>query len=160
MVAHVLQTEEPYRPNIQGHFHRPKPAISTLDNFSAEVIRDLNWLFRQEHKVEQALTAIRQKQTAQFIQRNKARSLEGLGRHRLEVDDYSRHYWGQREGYDCWFDKQFLREFERDNEAARVRCGGTRTQVGWTPPAQPRGLTLIEPTGCRRFRKHYVNSGS
>ena len=32
-------------------------------------------------------------------------------------------------GYECWKDPQFVREFARDNPAARVRCHGTRIQV-------------------------------
>jgi len=31
------------------------------------------------------------------------------------------HYWGQRLGYECWDDAQFVREFLRDNPAARIR---------------------------------------
>jgi hypothetical protein len=59
------------------------------------------------------------------------RSLDGLGRVRLAVTPEAFHYWGRRLGYDCWRDKQFLAEFERDNPAARVKQGGTKIQSGW-----------------------------
>ena len=55
----------------------------------------------------------------------------GLGRLRLKIDEYTYHYWGQRLGYHCWKDKQFLNEFERDNDYARVNCGGTKIQAGY-----------------------------
>jgi hypothetical protein len=74
------------------------------------------------------------------------KSLEGLGRLRMVVSADAFHYWGRRLGYECWRDKQFLREFERDNAAARVKCGGTKLQVGW-----------VAPTGQseKRFHKSY-----
>lgn len=61
------------------------------------------------------------------------RSIPVLGRLRMAVSADAFHYWGQRLGYECWRDPQFLREFERDNPAVRVKCGGTRMQVGYTP---------------------------
>jgi hypothetical protein len=59
------------------------------------------------------------------------RSMDGLGRVRLSIDAAAYHYWGQRLGYKCWSDPQFLREFERDNPHARVKCGGTKIMLGW-----------------------------
>ena len=60
-------------------------------------------------------------------------AVNGIGRLRMRVDGTAFHYWGQRVGYGCWKDEQFLKEFERDNPEARVRCGGTRMQVGYSP---------------------------
>jgi hypothetical protein len=60
------------------------------------------------------------------------KSIEDFGRMRLRIPASSFHYWGQREGYDCWNDKGFLREYERDNPVVRVNSSGTRTQVGYT----------------------------
>lgn len=31
------------------------------------------------------------------------------------------HYWGQRLGYECWDNAQFVREFLRDNPEVRVK---------------------------------------
>jgi len=59
------------------------------------------------------------------------RSIEGLGRPRLNITADAFHYWGRRLGYDCWKDKQFLREFWRDNQNARVKSSGTKIQVGY-----------------------------
>ena len=61
------------------------------------------------------------------------RSIDGLGRLRMVVAPDAFHYWGRRLGYECWRDKQFLNEFERDNPAVRVKCGGTKIQVGYQP---------------------------
>jgi hypothetical protein len=55
------------------------------------------------------------------------------------------HYWGQRLGYECWQDKQFCREFARDNDEVRVHSQGR----AWT-----RG------TGAPRFHKSYGELGA
>lgn len=39
----------------------------------------------------------------------------------------SYHYWGQRLGYECWDDPQFVAEYKRDNPEARVRQRNART---------------------------------
>lgn len=44
----------------------------------------------------------------------------------------SYHYWGQRLGYECWEDEQFVREYWRDNEACRVKSRPANAMVGWT----------------------------
>ncbi len=63
------------------------------------------------------------------------RSIDGLGRLRMVISPDAFHYWGRRLGYECWRDKQFLNEFERDNANVRVKCGGTKIMVGYQPSA-------------------------
>lgn len=60
------------------------------------------------------------------------RSIDGVGQLRMRVDPTLYHHWGQKIGYECWRDKQFLREVERDNPEVRVKSGGTRLQVGYS----------------------------
>jgi hypothetical protein len=64
------------------------------------------------------------------------RSMDGLGRLRMVIGPTAFHFWGQKKGvgYECWNDSTFLREFERDNPHVRVKCGGTKTMVGWRAP--------------------------
>ena len=61
------------------------------------------------------------------------RSLDGIGRLRMRVPADAFHYWGQRLGYECWEDEQFLREYERDNPQVKVKSIGTKMSVGYTP---------------------------
>jgi len=80
-------------------------------------------------------THIHQQKLAQQLHSeglDERRAMEGIGAVKLEITPQAYHYWGQRLGYECWKDPQFLREFERDNPAARVRCHGTKLQVGFT----------------------------
>ena len=60
------------------------------------------------------------------------KSIDGIGRLRMRIDPTLYQYWGTKLGYDCWKDNQFLNEVERDNPETRVKCGGTRLQVGWS----------------------------
>jgi len=55
------------------------------------------------------------------------------------------HYWGQRLGYECWDNKQFVREFLRDNPECRVKNRSRKPQimVGYHP-------------GQTRYRKVYT----
>lgn len=65
------------------------------------------------------------------------------------------HYWGQREGYECWEDQQFVHELLRDNPACRVRSRSTKIMSGYRAPAKPtRQLSTTTVVGTR-FRKNY-----
>ena len=48
----------------------------------------------------------------------------------MKVHSKFYHYWGQRLGYECWEDEQFVREFLRDNEECRIRSHSQKIQVG------------------------------
>lgn len=66
------------------------------------------------------------------------RSLEGIGETVAHINPTSFHFWGTKLGYDCWSDKRFLHEYLRDVPEARVKCGGTKLQFGYTAAAPKR----------------------
>jgi len=77
------------------------------------------------------------------------------------------HYWGRRLGYACWSDKQFLHEFERDNECVRVRSRPRNATVGFQAAdafrqrkarAEGLGLAVVRDLGNKRFKKTYALS--
>ena len=76
---------------------------------------------------------IEQRRIAKDNNAHDFRSIEGIGRLRMRIDPTLYHKWGQKYGYDCWKDNQFLNEIERDNPEVRVKCGGTRLQFGYAP---------------------------
>jgi hypothetical protein len=47
----------------------------------------------------------------------------------LNIHPASYHFWGQRLGYECWQDAQFIREYKRDNPAAVVRTVSDRLTI-------------------------------
>jgi hypothetical protein len=69
------------------------------------------------------------KQTAVFNHANEAQSIDGVGQLKARIPLAAWHYWGQRLGYECWEDKQFLEEFLRDNPETAVRNRMKRTMV-------------------------------
>lgn len=76
--------------------------------------------------------AVNQKRIAADTRSVDRKSIDGVGRLRMRIDETLFHYWGQRLGYACWKDNQFLKEIERDNPETRVACGGTKLQVGYS----------------------------
>lgn len=54
---------------------------------------------------------------------------EGNYRPRTVVSAESFHYWGQRLGYDCWSDPEFLKDYERDNPAAKINAKMSKTTI-------------------------------
>ena len=69
------------------------------------------------------------KQIAHFGHTHEANDIAGLGRKIAEIPADAYHYWGQRLGYECWKDKQFMREYLRDNPELAVRNYCTKTVV-------------------------------
>jgi len=119
--------------------------LDCLRTTPGEVVSRLAEVLKQEHHVEKVMAAVRQRHAARDLAENR-RSVEGLGRPRLEVDTFAYHYWGQRLGYQCWRDEAFLREFERDNPDCRVRARGAKEiQVGYGSCQTPKS----------RFKKSY-----
>lgn len=55
--------------------------------------------------------------------------VDGLGEVKMRITPEAFHFWGHRLGYDCWKDRQFRREFHRDNPAVRVKSVPRRTMV-------------------------------
>jgi hypothetical protein len=73
--------------------------------------------------------AISSKQQAVFNNQNAARSIDGLGELKARIPPNSFHYWGQRLGYECWSDKQFLNDFIKHNPEVAIRNRVKRTVV-------------------------------
>ena len=87
----------------------------------------------ERNKIDAAIEA---KQNAKFNQM-RHKSVEGLGQKIATIPATAYHFWGQKLGYGCWNDKQFMDEFLRDKPECRVNSGGTKEiQVGLTPPSK------------------------
>lgn len=102
-----------------------KLELDCLKTTPGEVVAQLAKVLSTQEHFEKVMARLRQRQAARELGQDH-KSVEGLGRPRLEVDDYAYHYWGQRLGYKCWKDETFLREFERDNPECRVKATGTK----------------------------------
>jgi len=104
---------------------------SALDDLPGDLRRAVIKEFQSGIQKDWVQAGIDQRRIAKDSQTD-LRSVDGIGRLRMRIDPTLYHAWGQRLGYDCWKDSQFLKEVERDNPEVRVRCGATRLQVGWS----------------------------
>jgi len=103
---------------------------NALDDLPGDLRRAVIKEFEKGIQKDWVQAGIQQKRIAKDSQTD-LRSVDGIGRLRMRIDPTLYHAWGTKYGYDCWKDSQFLREIERDNPEVRVKCGGTRLQVGW-----------------------------
>jgi hypothetical protein len=78
------------------------------------------------------------------------RRLLGDGEVKMQVDPYSYHYWGQRLGYQCWQDPEFVEEYLRDNPESRIRSRPDKLTI-----VAPDRLSISELASHKRFQKTY-----
>lgn len=107
--------------------------VNAVEALPSDVKKAVIEEFRSGASRELVDATIEQKRIAKDNHSHDFRSIEGIGRLRMRIDPTLYHKWGQKYGYDCWKDNQFLKEVERDNPEVRVKCGGTRLQVGYAP---------------------------
>ena len=69
------------------------------------------------------------KRLGTFHKNAEAKPIEGIGQLTASIPPSAFHYWGSRLGYECWEDKQFVKEFIRDNPEVAVRNRVKRTMV-------------------------------
>lgn len=120
---------------------------------------ELNWTSQEDRDVRDILRTWEQARrvkaerdmvtTARTLgERRFFRSPDGFGGYiGMNVNAESFHYWGQRLGYKCWDDAQFVREYLRDNPYARVKNHARELTV------LVRGNGGLASTGAKRFHK-------
>lgn len=103
---------------------------SLADAIPSDIRKDVERELLHGWRMEEVGAKAASKQLAIFQHANEARPIEGMGQLRCRIPLAAYHYWGNRIGYECWSDKQFLSEFERDNPEVAVRNRVKRTMVG------------------------------
>lgn len=94
---------------------------SIQDVVPPSILRDVERVLINGWRREEILATAEAKQLAAYGHANEANSVDGLGQMVARIPPFAFHYWGQRLGYACWEDDQFLREFLRDNPEVAVR---------------------------------------
>lgn len=69
-------------------------------------------------------------QIGSFERARETSAIDGAGTLVARIPLAAYHYWGQRLGYECWDDKQFMAEFQRDNPEVAVKNYAKKTMVG------------------------------
>ena len=72
-----------------------------------------------------------QARLAKATQRLDAIHMDGVGQLEMSIDPYIYHSWGRKYGYEIWGDKEFKRQFMRDNPEVR-RNTKRENRVGYT----------------------------
>jgi hypothetical protein len=93
------------------------------------ILRDVERVLINGWRREEILATAEAKQNAAFGHANEAHSIEGVGQMVARIPPYAFHYWGQRLGYECWEDDQFMKEFMRDNPEVAVKNYAKKTAV-------------------------------
>ena len=83
--------------------------------------------FRRGWKQREVMAAIEQRQIA--VAAPEKVHVDGIGAHTMSIQPDAYFYWVNRLGHKCWADKQFRREYARDNPSVRVRSRSRKTMV-------------------------------
>jgi len=113
---------------------RPFPMHISL---ASDLMKELN-----EGRLFKLFQARKEQRTAAAL--GGERKMMKHGQVKFSIHPQFYHYWGQRLGYECWDDPQFVHEFLRDNPDCRVKNVSDRIISGW------------RPTENVRFRKAYA----
>lgn len=97
--------------------------------FGSDFVNDFIRTLQDEQRAEQELAFARQKRIAEASQRLEARWFDGLGEMHMSLDPEVYFHWIKKEGRQCWNDKQFIREFKRDNPEVIVRAKSRKAMM-------------------------------
>jgi len=111
--------------------------ICEWENFAADLAKVHGWKFvrdfcrtlTDEHRAEEEMAFSQQRKIAAANDAIDAAYFEGLGECHMRLDPEVFFHWIRKEGKDCWNDKQFLKEFKRDNPEVRVTGRSRKTSV-------------------------------
>jgi len=114
----------------------PTSATISMLNIDSSLHGQLEKELRTGWERNRIEAAVEARQLAK-LNKERHKSIEGLGQKIATIPGHAYHFWGQKLGYACWNDKAFMDEFLRDNPELRVNSGGTKEiSVGWTPPSK------------------------
>lgn len=105
------------------------------DHLLKEVERE----FRTGWHLQKVQTLHQRKWEAKRRKQMPAKAIDGIGQLEREIPVTSFHFWGKKLGYQCWSDKNFLKEWDRDNpeytiayqpQKQKVMVNGTKGLFG------------------------------
>lgn len=118
-----------------------------LTELPAAVRKRMHEILTDENAREMVQARIRQEKIARFYHDNRPRAMDGIGEKVMAVDTYWVSYFRMQYGADIWEDPDFEKWLRREDEATRVRSGGTKVMSGWGG--------LSGGATRKRFRKTY-----
>ncbi len=123
---HLIEVDEETLKEIEGRQAFEALLADMNRGFMAQVVLAQAQVRAEKHAIESAPLVTN----------------EGNLRPKAVINGPDYHYWGQREGYDCWSDPEFVREYLRDNPDSRVNAKMARASIvnPWGQPALTPGL--------------------
>lgn len=100
------------------------------DAIPSDIRKNVERELRLGWNMDEVKAKTQAKQEAIYRNNKEAKPIEGVGQLVASIPESAFHYWGLRLGYECWQDKQFIKEFIRDNPEVAVRNRMKRTMVG------------------------------
>jgi len=104
-------------------------ADSLTAAFGSDFVADFVSTLQDEHRAQEELAFSKQREIAAATARLEACWMDGLGECHMRVDPEVFFHWVRKEGRECWGDKNFIREFKRDNPEVRVKSRSRKTRV-------------------------------
>lgn len=92
-------------------------------------VRDFCQTLVDEQRAEEEVAFASQQRIAAATQRLENSWFDGLGECHMRLDPEVFFHWVRKEGRECWNDRNFVREFKRDNPEVRVRSRPRKTLV-------------------------------
>lgn len=107
--------------------------VESIENLPGDLRQGIFNELRNGYQMEAVRSAINNTQISVFNHNAQRKSIDGVGRLRMSIDPTYYHHMAKVYGtYDCWKDESFLRDVEKINPGLKVKCAGTRLQVGYT----------------------------
>jgi len=124
----------------------PDPLSSAIANSLGDIPDDLALAMIKEFKTGRLMECVKAEANHRSISKQnhnqEHKSIDGVGRLRLRVDPYFFHDAGRKYGYACWGDNGFKRDVEKRYPEMKVKCGGTKIQVGFGSCGEKRSSTV------------------
>jgi hypothetical protein len=116
-----------------------------LETIPADLYKPLLDEFRRGWLMEQVKGRVEAKQLSTKA-KEYHRGVDGVGRLRARIPASSFHYWGQRLGYQCWSDENFLKKYLKENNL-EVKGGKTKMMVGYGKSTTEGSMALLDQFG-------------
>lgn len=97
--------------------------------YGPDFLKDFIDTLRDEQRAEEELAFAKQQRIAEATSRLERQWIDGLGELHMSIDPEVFFHWIRKEGREVWNDKQFIREFKRDNPEVIARAKSRKTML-------------------------------
>ncbi len=120
--------------------------LALVDNLDSDVVTELctGRLFAEQQALRRQRIARARQGTRTFLKD---------GEVSFQIDPYFYHKWGQRLGYECWDNEDFVRGMLRDNPEMRIDGRSRKIMTGYRGPEMGAEFLQKETKGTKGERR-------